>query len=67
MKHMFATVSVVLIVIGLLALPVSDIIRTASPVIHRSFEPGHGDYPVPAYVQRLAGPIDAATPGCCVA
>ena len=67
MKHMFAAVSVVLIVIGGLALPVSDIVRVTSPVLHRSFEPGHGDYPVPAYAQRLAAHVDGVAPGCWVA
>jgi hypothetical protein len=54
MKHMFATVSVVLIVIGGLALPISDTIRASSPVLHRPLEPGHGDYPVPRLGERLA-------------
>jgi hypothetical protein len=54
MKHMFATVSVVLIVIGGLALPVGDAIRASSAVLHRPLEPGHGDYPVPGLGERLA-------------
>jgi len=54
MKHMFATVSVVLIVIGGLALPISDIIRLSSPVLHRPLEAGHGDYPVPRLGEGLA-------------
>jgi hypothetical protein len=67
MKHTFAKVSVVLIVIGGLALPMSDIMRAASPVLHRSFKPGHGDYPVPAHAKRLAARAGGVALGCCVA
>jgi len=67
MKRTFAKVSVVLMVIGGLMLPMSDIIRATGPVLHRPLEPGHGDYPVPAYAQRLAGHLDGVAPGCCAA